>query len=82
MYEFPVGFWEFRCGPSLTLSLSLCEPDNKIGDAGVTALAPSLNGLTALTTLYLGGEWVTGCAVSKPVNNIRNPFPFVVCMNQ
>ena len=42
----------------------MCEPGNKIADAGATALAPSLKGLTALTVLRLKGEWVIGCVVT------------------
>ena len=50
--------------PTPSPFLCVCEPDNNIGDAAVTALAPSLKGLSSLTVLNLGGEWVIGCVVT------------------
>ena len=54
--------------PSPFLCVCVCEPDNNITDAGATGLAPQ--GLTQLTKLYLGREWVIGRAVT--VNRISS----------
>ena len=60
---------------SLSVRMLMCvyvyETDNNIGDAGATALAPSLKGLnslaelglTSLAVLHLSSEWVIGCVV-------------------
>ena len=50
--------------PSPSPFLCVYVPDNKIADAGATALAPVLDGLTGLTKLYLNGEWVIECVVT------------------
>ena len=53
-----------RTPPSSCPFLCAYEPVNNIGAAGAAALAPSLKGLTSLTALNLGGEWVIGCVVT------------------
>ena len=45
----------------LSVCVCVCEPGNNISDAGAAAIAPALKGLTSLTVLALGSEWVIGC---------------------
>jgi len=62
------------------------EPDNQIGDAGATALAPALKEMKGLKELYLAGKCVIGWWSQTTVSNGTPTQPprvvGLVCMVQ